>query len=1113
MKFFFTGPVCPAGTALSFRHRHRPLMFLMKVSCVYIVLMVLSLQVLLANKGRGQNLDQINVTIGMQNQSIETLFNEIKLQTGLTFAFSSKDMQGVPTVSLARATRSVKSTLDLALVGTALKYEQVDQNVIVSRGAGDVVEGPYAVFSIRGKVTNGQGEPMPGVSVYVKETTRGTTSDAEGIYVISAEANDVLIFSFVGFKTQEVNVDARGVIDVGMEDDITSLGEVTVNAGYWTIKDKEQTGNISRITSEDIQKQPVTNPLQAMQGRMAGVYIQQASGMPGSEFTIKIRGQNSISSGNDPLYVIDGVPFSGTSLHAGELGSPNGYTHPLNNINPNDIESIEVLKDADATAIYGSRGANGVVLITTKRGKSGKTSIDLNVYSGVGKVGKKMSLLNTKQYLEMRREAFSNDEATPQSNDFDINGTWDTTRYTDWQKKLIGGASNITNAQLSISGGNTGTQFKLGGTYQNQSTVLPGNNEDHKASGHATIAHTSTNQKLKINFTANYLVNSNNLPRVDPTYYALTLAPNAPSIYTEKGDINWADNTWNNPISSLLQTYKNKTTNLISNSSLDYAVIPSILNLRANLGYNLISTNEISTAPKKTLNPAAGYTSGFSQFGDNSKESWIAEPQAIFNKTINSNSNLNIHIGGTFQEIKSKSQALGASNFASDALLENIKAAGNVSIYRASATTYKYAAFFGRLNYNFKEKYIINITARRDGSSRFGPGKQFANFGAMGLAWIFSKENFFTNKELISFGKLRGSYGTSGNDQIGDYGFFDTYTSGSIYQGVIGLKSTRLFNTNYGWELTKKLEAGIEIGLIKDKILWTTSYFNNKSSNQLVYYNIPPTTGFTLILDNFPATVQNSGWELEFSSTNLKNNKFHWTTSINATFPKNKLTKFPGITSSPYATTYSIGSPLTTRNAYVSTGVNTQTGIYSFLDTNDDGLITYPEDLKFSKSIKTSFFGGFQNSITYRNLQLDIFFQFVKQTGYDYIITFGMPPGSAINQPDLVLNRWRKPGDRTTIQKFTQSSSSDAYSAYSNSLYLGDGVIVDASFIRLKNVSLSYSLTSNRITKLGLQKIKLFIQGQNLLTITKYKGLDPEISGSAAIPPLRMLTGGIQISI
>ncbi|WP_232067291.1 TonB-dependent receptor plug domain-containing protein [Flavobacterium bizetiae] len=472
----------------------------------------------------------------------------------------------------------------------------------------------FQQIEIKGTVKDGS-NPLPGVTISVKNKLNvAAISDYSGQYTIAAAPADTLVVSFIGFKTAFIAVKNRKVVDVQLHYDTTILQEVRVNAGYYSVKESERTGNIARITSKDIETQPVTNVLAAMQGRMAGVSIIQQTGVPGGGFDIKIRGQNSLrTDANQPLYIIDGVPYSSDPVGYNQTSSiyP-AVTSPLNSINPDAIESIEVLKDADATSIYGSRGANGVVLITTKKGKKGKTVFTVKTSTGAGSVAKFMDLMNTEQYLEMRRQAFLNDKIPYRATDYDVNGTWDQNRYTDWQKELIGGTSVINNVQGTISGGSDKTQFLLSRNYRQESSVFPGSFPYKKGGGQFNLNHTSQDDKFRLTFSAGFTAQKNNQPAFDLTYDARSLAPNAPALYNPDGSLNWENSTWENPLRNLNAEYKSQTNDLVTNALLSYEIIPSLF-IKTSLGYTNLNTIETRTSPSSIYNPIYNATSANSK--------------------------------------------------------------------------------------------------------------------------------------------------------------------------------------------------------------------------------------------------------------------------------------------------------------------------------------------------------------------------------------------------------------------------------------------------------------------------------------------------------------------
>ncbi|MGC3947963.1 MAG: hypothetical protein QM762_26220 [Chryseolinea sp.] len=440
--------------------------------------------------------------------------------------------------------------------------------------------------------------------------------------------------------------------------------------------------------------------------------------------------------------------------------------------------------------------------------------------------------------------------------------------------------------------------------------------------------------------------------------------------------------------------------------------------------------------------------------------------------------------------------------------MKNITAASDLMYGSSYYLQYRYAALFGRINYLYDGKYILNITARRDGSSRFGPGRQFANFGAVGAAWIFSKERFISRTmPFLSFGKLRGSFGITGNDQISDYQYLDAYKpSTGAYQNVVGLTPARLANPNFSWEQNSKLEGAIELGFVNSRINMSVSLYRNESSSQLVGYPIPPTTGFASIQANFPATVRNSGAEFELTTTNIEAKAFTWTSAVNVSIPHNKLVSFPGIENTSYADQYVVGEPLSVRKLYRYVGVDQTVGLYQFADVNDDGNIDYL-DQQSVQFVGQRWYGGFQNRLSYRGFELDFIFQFVNQSARNEYYVMGSP-GSMQNQRPEVLGRWRLEGDQSSIQRYGQSYETDG--TYSQ-LQESDHSIGGASYMRLKNISFSYALPVKWTSALRIKQLETFVHAQNLFTVTSFKGLDPETPG-LLLPPLRVVTLGISVS-
>ena len=1002
-------------------------------------------------------------------------------------------------LSVLRNTRTRYRLLFLLLAGTLI-----------------FINSAYAqTVTVTGRVTESTGSPLPGVSIVVKGTSStGTTTGEEGQYTLpGVPADAVLSFSFVGFKTQEIPLNGRIRLNVQLQEDITALSEVVVNAGYYTVKDAVRTGSIARVTAKEIENQPVSNALSAVQGRVAGVNITQGGGTGGGGYDIQIRGTNSLRrAGNYPMYIIDGVPVSSetSSNSISALILPYTEINPLNAINPNDIESIEILKDADATAIYGSRGANGVILVTTKKGRAAKkTALSVNTSYGLSRVVNKLEMMDTPQYLEMRRQAYASDGITKYpANAYDVNGAWDENRYTDWQDELIGRTAVNSNIQLSLSGGSEQTGFLVSASHDEQTTVF-GRDFNYKTNNLSlNLNHRSDDNRFTLNSAVLFSDQANNLIRSDITKQSLMLSPNAPALYKEDGSLNWENNTFTNPVAAYLITYDNKNKALNFNINLSYELFRSFY-IKLNSGINQQVFEEKVLSPSTTYNPAFGFipaTHSSIRKANQHLFSYLLEPQINYKLKFDRHG-VDMLIGGTFQHRQMSALGISGSRFESNALLANLAAAGNVTVIYDTETGYKYAALFGRINYQYKNRYILNLTGRRDGSSRFGTNNRFANFGAVGAAWLFAEEEFFNDIRWLSFGKLRTSYGLTGSDAIGDYQYLDTYTvSSNSYGGIKALYPSRLYNPYFSWEKTTKLEIALELGFLGDRIRLNTAWFRNRSGNQLVGIPLPATTGFSRIQANLPATVENRGLEFELNTNPVRTGSFNWNSDFNISFPRNKLVSFPGLEGSTYANQYVVGYPVSIAKVYNYEGIDPETGLYTFTDYNKDGNISSPDDNRVIKKTGPRYYGGWSNQLSYKQWELSFLFQFVNQIQKNYIST--MPrPGTMNNQPLEVLNVWSKENPNGQYMPYT--SGTDIRKNQSHTRFMSStAAIGDASFIRLKNIQLSYRLPVNR----HVRDIRFYAQGQNVLTFTDYFGQDPEFILAGFLPPLKTWSFGVQFN-
>jgi TonB-linked SusC/RagA family outer membrane protein len=1068
------------------------------------------------------------ITLSEKNTPLNKVFEKISDQTGYDFIVSTENLQHSKAVTIKVQNEELKSALDRIFLTQPLTFMIQEKMVVVSNKdnlTNNIRNKNVTSIPVKGIVTDTAGTPLPGATVQVKNGTAGVTTNSDGVFTILANENDVIEASFIGFQPSSFLVRANtGLQKVILHSIPSKLNEVQV-IGYGTTTKRLNTGNVVTVSSETISKQPVANPLATLEGQVTGLTITQSSGVNGAGIKVQLRGQNSLIQGSDPLFIIDGVPIASGNISINQLSSAaasgssgNSGISPFSLINPADIESISVLKDADATAIYGSRGANGVILITTRQGKAGKTVFNASIYTGISEVTRTMGMLNTQQFVQMRKEANKNDGTMATVTNSPDLLLWDTTRYTDFKKLLIGNKAHTTDAQISFSGGNANTQFLIGGGLHRETTVFPTPLGDNKGTVHLNLNHHTSDQKLRLNASVIYAADINKLPVSDLTT-AIRTAPNL-KLYDDAGKLNWQEGGVSyislglgnaNPLSFINQSYTGKFQNLNSNLQISYLLLTG-LSFKVNLGYNVINSDESSLFPSTSLDPNTNQLP-YSYFGYQSQKSWIIEPQVEYNKWLG-HGKLNILVGNTWQDISASGIIVSASNYSSDLLLGSVSAAGSAQTTN-SFNQYRYNGFYGRLNYQLQDKYIFNLSGRRDGSSRFGPANRFSNFAAVGAAWIFSQEDLVQKTlPFLSFGKFRSSYGLTGNDQIGNYKYLDAWTPGNTtYQGNSILNPVSLYNPNYSWEKNKKFEVGVDVGIFKDKVLFSAAYFDNRSNNQLINYTLPTQTGFTSVLQNRNALIQNTGLEFQVSSLNFKTNNLSWTTTANLTIPHNKLLDFPGLSGSSYANTYVIGQSLSTRKVYQYLGVDPTNGIYKFTDVDNNGLLNAVDKIVLQNT-DIQFFGGIQNTFTYKQLDLSIFFEFKKQTGLNYLNTLsGIIPGTPyFNQPAVVLNRWQKPGDITNIQKFS-ALYTDVFTAANNYLPPSEAIYSDASYIRCKNVALSYRLPEILLNKLHVSGLRIYLQGQNLFTLTNYIGADPENQDMYVLPPLRTITAGFQLTL
>lgn len=1064
------------------------------------------------------------VTLQLKNASLTTIFTEIKNQTGYNFVYTKEDLQKANNIDIDVSHSPLEDVLQICFRNQPLTYTVVEKMVVIKQKKSTESNEANALppGEIKGRITNAQGEPLAGANVINKHTNRGTQTNARGEFILyNANSGDVITVSYTGYKAQTIKLGNTTDLTLVMEIATNQLDKVVVQ-GYGTTTQRFNTGNIATVTAAEIEKQPVMNVLEALYGKVPGMVVTQQSGYASAPIHVEIRGRATIGSNfSDPLFIIDGVPLSlsgrgGAGIiqptdDANMISGPANGQSPLFSVNPSDIESVTVLKDADATAIYGSRGANGVVIITTKKGRAGKTKLDVSFYQGFSKITHYYEMLNTQQYLAMRHEALRNDGiVADEGNAYDLL-VWDTTRDVNLQKFFWDHPGQETDVQTGISGGDKQTTFRISAGYHRQTSIMHYSGAEERGSLSVNLNHKSLNQRLLVSFTSDYSYSYADLIGLSGS---TVTAPNTPAIFDENGKLNyagWAPISSSFNYGSLLSPYVAKTRLLNSSLNFNYELVKG-LSASAQLGFSDWHLEQEQNSPIASMDPTTN-PKGQSQFGKGDQNTVIIEPKIEY-KGMLGNGKITAMVGGTYQLNTDYSSWLSGGGYVNDNLLHSLS---NAPIKNGSTGTfeYKYAAIFGRLNYIWDEKYILNLSARRDGSSRFGPGKQYGNFWAAGAAWIFTEENWLKNHlGILSFGKLRGSYGLTGSDQIDDYKYLTRWNGGVVfpYQGSAAYVPTQHANPLLHWQTNYKLEAAINLGFLKDRFTIELAWYRNRCSDQLISYYLPYLTGFPNVATNFPATVENKGWEMSIGTKLIDKKDLQWTFNFNIGANRNKLLAFPNIEKTPYASSIIVGQPLSIRQVLHYTGVDPQKGTYTFVDKNKDGrIIPYADDPMndvFPKDMSIKADGGFETNLQYKNWQLNLYFNF-RKFELPSAIFAGYPGQVNLNASTQVLDHWQKPGDIARFAKYT-TSPDDSYYFYSSS----DGVYSDASYLRLKNVSISYSFPEKWFKSGSFQKCSIYVRIQNLFILTRYNGLDPDNDPTfGGLPLAKYFTAGIQFSL
>lgn len=955
--------------------------------------------------------------------------------------------------------------------------------------------------TIKGTVTDDKGIPLIGVSVTIKGVDKGTVTDSEGAFTFDVPLSaKTLVFSFINYSPQEVNISGKTFVQVKLLTEEKSLSEVVV-VGYGTQRKKELTGSVSQIKAGDLANRPLQGPDQALRGQVAGVTVTQSSGTPGSSMNVNIRGTGSINASSQPLYVVDGIPINTGSYS--QIGVGGQTLNSLADINPNEIESYEILKDAAATAIYGSRAANGVVLITTKRGANKKTKINFSSYYGLSNVVRTIPVLTGPQYVELVQEGVVNRFGTgtlPSALGLaGLDNNPSTYPSTNWQKEIFRQGA-IQNYDLSAQGGNDRTRFFVSGSYFNQKGILL--NSGFKRYNFRLNLDNKVTEKLKLSTgiglsrsISSRISNDNNIYGVVST--SLLLGPHIPT-YTPNGIYGRDPNSsTENPLANAYEVTNDVANNrILANVSAEYEIIKN-LTFKSQFGIDFIGLREHNYIPSTHLQGVG--PKGDGQEGYSQDFNWINENILTYKKSFGDHA-LAFTGVASYQQSDFESMFARAQNFPGNQIRR--LSAGSVRVTATSTgSSWGLIGYIGRLNYSYKNKYLISGSLRRDGVSRFGENKRWGTFPAVSGAWRISEESFMSKVKFISDLKLRGSYGKSGNSSVGDFASRTLIGAGVNYLQSAGLTPAQLGNPNLGWEESEQTDIGLELQLFK-KLNITAEYYIKNTNDLLLGRLLPGSSGFLTVVENV-GKLQNKGFELSLNGDLINTRDFKWNINFNITFPQNKVVKLAG---SPIAQGFASwveeGQDLGSFRGYVAKGIfqsqaqisaapihssATRPGDIEFEDIDKDGRIT-ANDQRIIGSAVPDYFGGFTTNFSYKGFSLNVFVQYTQGNEiYNNTRAFAEGMNAVFGQAATTLNRWTPSKTNTTMPRAV-------FGDPNNNRRTSTRWIEDGSFVRLKNVLLTYDFPSTVLQRTKLSSLRFFLQAENLYTWTKYSGLDPEVS-------------------
>ncbi len=978
---------------------------------------------------------------------------------------------------------------------------------------------------VTGKVTDAKNNPIENASVIVTGTSSGTVTKSDGTYSITVPANAKSItISYIDMVSQTISIGDKSLINAALVLEDKSLQEIVV-VGYQTVRKKDVAAAITKIKAVDIDNLPVANFASALQGRAAGVAISSANGVPGGSLSVVIRGVGSISAGTTPLYVVDGV-----QLNTG-VGSINTQNNPLNFLNTNDIESIEILKDAAAASIYGARAANGVVLVTTKKGKTGKPKFNFNIYTGQSSALRQVDVLTTQQWFQLRQEALINAGNSPAAAfttaltnlglaTTTTQGKVDSLPTYNWQDEVFG-KGTIFNVEASISGGAQNVNYLLSASYSKQTAFIAP--ADFQRGSLLSNLNFRINDKITIDNSISLSTSSQNAPYNigntgfgNPAYASGMMIPINP-IYNADGTYFGLPGsgqsivgTFNHNIlaTTKLVDYTTRTNQLVGSASLTYKVTNDLtLKTLIGLDYRLTQDHRYSDPRVNDFFSVGGRLSDQSDWNTN----LISTTTANYNKRIKDKHNINLLAGVEYR--KDQNQWFQADVAGFPTYLLQYASAGstedNASGQWTASSTFSQ---FGKVGYSFMSKYIFNYTVRRDGSSRFGLNNKFGTFHSAQVAWNLDQESFIKKSNTISALKIRYSFGQAGNDQIGNTLYAQLYSATRLYGGGSGIFPSQLGNPDLSWETREENNVGLDLGLFKNRILLTVDAYKKINKNLLVPRSLYNTTGFTTVQQNL-GKIENKGIEFLLSVVPF-DGKFKWTSSFNIAFQKNKVIElYDGLQALPADATIRVGYPLGSFYTSEWAGVNPALGRGMWYDIN--GNITYnptAADRKIIGDIFPSHFGGWNNNLSYKGFSVDAFFQYEygRVRGDGQFQQMMRMAGATVNT--LLYGyetRWQKPGDIAPTPR-TVNGLADVNSV---GWATGTRYVFKTDYIRLKQLTFSYELPTTIMSRFRLEGAKFYVQGVNLWTYTKWPSYDPEFTGDnfGILPQSKNIIVGLQV--